>query len=237
MTITGRRSSPRPSRWPPGTSISPLMLSFIQIAAAIILPRSSPPCWNGWRSASPWAGTGYVSTIAWRNHSMPRSKSSGPIVPSTRRGKRPGRILPATSNSGIIGFVSIRLSITGPLKRPTTSTWTGSSQHEIVPIQLSGKREASHGLLPLPRRRAGRHQANHPARPQPLSLGHPPSHQTAQMTYLLPGALRDPAVRAERLDQIIDLAGRGAVQVSLHDHREQRLINPPAPLQQPREER
>src|SRR5213080_2865101 len=143
MTITGRRSSPRPSRWPPGTSISPLMLSFIQIAAAIILPRSSPPCWNGWRSASPWAGPGYVSTIAWRNHSMPRSKSSGPIVPSTRRGKRPGRILPATSNSGIIGFVSSRLSTTGPLKRPTTSTWTGSSQHEIVPIQLSGKREAS----------------------------------------------------------------------------------------------
>src|SRR5205823_6384665 len=87
------------------------------------------------------------STIAWRNHSMPRSKSSGPIVPSTRRGKRPGRILPATSNSGIIGFVSIRLSITGPLKRPTTSTWTGSSQHEIVPIQLSGKREASQAVL------------------------------------------------------------------------------------------
>ena len=44
--------------------------------------------------------------------------------------------------------------------------------------------------------------------------------------------LGDPAVGAERLDQVVDLAGGGAVQVGLHDHREQRLIQPPTPLQQ-----
>jgi hypothetical protein len=54
-----------------------------------------------------------------------------------------------------------------------------------------------------------------------------------------PGHLRlgDAAVRAEGFDQVVDLPRRRAVQVGLHDHREQRLIDPPAPLQQAREER
>jgi hypothetical protein len=50
-------------------------------------------------------------------------------------------------------------------------------------------------------------------------------------------ALGDPAVGAQGLDQVVDLAGGGAVQIRLHDHREQRLVHPAAPLQQRREER
>ena len=48
MITTGRRSSRRRSRWLPGTLIFPLMPYFIPIAAATILPPSSPPSWNGW---------------------------------------------------------------------------------------------------------------------------------------------------------------------------------------------
>jgi hypothetical protein len=49
--------------------------------------------------------------------------------------------------------------------------------------------------------------------------------------------LGNAGVGAERLDQVVDLPGGHAVQVGLHHHREQRLIHPPAPLQQGREER
>ena len=48
--------------------------------------------------------------------------------------------------------------------------------------------------------------------------------------------LGDPGVRAQGLDQVIDLAGGHPVQVGLHHHGEQGLIDPPA-LQQGREER
>ena len=50
-------------------------------------------------------------------------------------------------------------------------------------------------------------------------------------------ALGDPAGDAERLDEVVDLAGRHAVHVGLHHHREQRPVDAPAPLQQRREER
>jgi hypothetical protein len=49
--------------------------------------------------------------------------------------------------------------------------------------------------------------------------------------------LGDPGVRAECLDQVVDLPRRHPVQVGLHHHREQRLIHPPAAFQQRREER
>ena len=49
--------------------------------------------------------------------------------------------------------------------------------------------------------------------------------------------LRDPAVAAERLDEIVDLPGGGAGDVGGHDHRPQRLVDPPARLEQLREER
>jgi hypothetical protein len=42
--------------------------------------------------------------------------------------------------------------------------------------------------------------------------------------------LGDAGVRAEGLDQVVDLARRHAVQIGLHHHREQRLVHPPAPL-------
>jgi len=47
----------------------------------------------------------------------------------------------------------------------------------------------------------------------------------------------DPGVGAQRLDQVIDLAGGDPVQVGLHHHREQRLVHPTTPLQQRGEER
>ena len=49
--------------------------------------------------------------------------------------------------------------------------------------------------------------------------------------------LGDPGVRAESLHQVIDLPGAHAMQVCLHDHREQRLVDPAPALQQAREER
>jgi len=45
-------------------------------------------------------------------------------------------------------------------------------------------------------------------------------------------ALADAAVGTQRPDQVVDLAGGDPVQVGLHHHREQRLIDPAAPLQQ-----
>jgi hypothetical protein len=49
--------------------------------------------------------------------------------------------------------------------------------------------------------------------------------------------LGDPGVRAQGLDQVVDLARAHAMQIRLHDRREQCLIDPPTPLQQAREER
>ena len=49
-------------------------------------------------------------------------------------------------------------------------------------------------------------------------------------------ALGDPRRRAERLDEVVDLAGRHAVHVGLHHHREQGPIDPAAPLEDRREE-
>ena len=48
--------------------------------------------------------------------------------------------------------------------------------------------------------------------------------------------LGDAAVSTQSLDQVVDLPRRDAVQIGLHHHREQRLIHPPAALQQTREE-
>jgi hypothetical protein len=50
-------------------------------------------------------------------------------------------------------------------------------------------------------------------------------------------ALGDPRSDPKRLDQVVDLAGRHAVHVRLHHHREQGPIDPAAPLEQAREER
>jgi hypothetical protein len=50
-------------------------------------------------------------------------------------------------------------------------------------------------------------------------------------------AFADAAVGTKRPHQVVDLAGGDAMQVGLHHHREQRLIDPPAPLQQAGEER
>jgi len=50
-------------------------------------------------------------------------------------------------------------------------------------------------------------------------------------------ALGDARIRTKGLDQIIDLASGGAVQVSLHHHCKQALIDPATPLQQRRKER
>jgi hypothetical protein len=49
-----------------------------------------------------------------------------------------------------------------------------------------------------------------------------------------PGDLRlgDPSVHAQGLDQVVDLAGGGAVHIGLHDHCQQRSIDPAARLQQ-----
>jgi hypothetical protein len=47
----------------------------------------------------------------------------------------------------------------------------------------------------------------------------------------------DAAVGTERADQVVDLAGDDPVQIRLHDHREQRLVDPAAPFQQRGEER
>jgi putative transposase len=44
---------------------------FIQTAEAIILRPSSPRCWKGSGSASPWGGQGYATTMRWPNHLMP----------------------------------------------------------------------------------------------------------------------------------------------------------------------
>jgi hypothetical protein len=50
-------------------------------------------------------------------------------------------------------------------------------------------------------------------------------------------ALADAAVGTKGADQVVDLAGADSVEVGLHHHREQGLINPAAPLQQAGKER
>jgi hypothetical protein len=45
-------------------------------------------------------------------------------------------------------------------------------------------------------------------------------------------ALGDPGIGAQRGDQVIDLAGGNPVHIGLHHHREQRLIDAAATLQQ-----
>jgi hypothetical protein len=49
--------------------------------------------------------------------------------------------------------------------------------------------------------------------------------------------LGDPTVDAQGLDQVVDLAGGGAVHIGLHHHRQQRPVDATAWLQQRREER
>jgi hypothetical protein len=49
--------------------------------------------------------------------------------------------------------------------------------------------------------------------------------------------LGNAGVHAQGLDQVIDLAGGGAVHIGLHDHRQQGPVDAPARLQQHREER
>ena len=49
--------------------------------------------------------------------------------------------------------------------------------------------------------------------------------------------LGDPRVDTQRGDQVIDRAGRHAGDVGLHHHRVQRLVDPPARLEDRREER
>jgi hypothetical protein len=49
--------------------------------------------------------------------------------------------------------------------------------------------------------------------------------------------LGDPGVHAQGLDQVVDLAGGGAVHVGLHHHRQQGPVGAAAGLQQRREER
>jgi hypothetical protein len=49
-------------------------------------------------------------------------------------------------------------------------------------------------------------------------------------------AVAYPGVGAEGLDQIVDPAGAGAMQVRLHDHREQRLIDPSTSFEEARKE-
>lgn len=50
-------------------------------------------------------------------------------------------------------------------------------------------------------------------------------------------ALGDPGVATQRFDEVVDLPRGGAGDVRGHDHRPQRLVDPPAGLQQLREER
>jgi hypothetical protein len=49
--------------------------------------------------------------------------------------------------------------------------------------------------------------------------------------------LGDAAVRPQSPDEVVNLAGAHPVQIGLHHHREQGLVNPPAALQQRGEER
>jgi hypothetical protein len=50
-------------------------------------------------------------------------------------------------------------------------------------------------------------------------------------------AIADAGVRAQGADEVIDLAVAHTVQMGLHHHREQRLVDPSAPLEHRREER
>ena len=62
--------------------------------------------------------------------------------------------------------------------------WVAGRRHS--PMNGFGKlrrtRRHHRALLPPPRRGPRRYPPDHPARPHPLPLGHPPHHQAAQMT-------------------------------------------------------
>jgi hypothetical protein len=69
-------------------------------------------------------------------------------------------------------------------------------------------------------------------RPVP-ELGHHRVELAADAGHL---TLKDPRLDPEGLDQVVDLAGRHTMHVGLHDHRPQRLVDPPAGFEQGREE-
>ena len=100
----------------------PSVRSSIPIAEVITPRPSSRACWRAWGSASQSGVQEYATTMRWRNRSTRRLRSSGCTGPSTRRGRKHGRILRGTSRSATIGSVSTRHSATGLRKRPTTST-------------------------------------------------------------------------------------------------------------------
>jgi hypothetical protein len=64
-------------------------------------------------------------------------------------------------------------------------------------------------------------------------LGHHHVELAADAAHLTFG---DPRLDPQGLDQVVDLAGRHSVDVGLHDHRPQRLVDPPAGFEQGREE-
>ena len=78
-----------------------------------------------------------------------------------------------------------------------------------------------------------------------IRVGDPGQGPVAERAHLLvevradPRHLRltDPRIGAQRLDQVVDLSGRDTVQVGLHDHREQRLVDPAPAFEQGGEER
>jgi len=83
----------------------------------------------------------------------------------------------------------IRVHLHASLARP--GRWAlGDRADELVDERLrqappDDRTQRHHRrLLPLPRCRTGRHPPDHPARPQPLPVGHTPYHQTTEMTSI-----------------------------------------------------
>jgi hypothetical protein len=75
-----------------------------------------------------------------------------------------------------------------------------------------------------------------------LDVGEAPGPEGGHLGVQLPAdpahlGLGDPAVHPEGRHQVVDLPGRHAVDVGLHDHGEQGPVDPPPPFQQGREER
>ena len=116
-------------------------------------------------------------------------------------------------------------------------------ESEDFPAPVGGDAESNHDRL-----------GHHPVPDPGLAIGRiqehirvfqgrevPVAERTDFMVEILtdPGylGLRNPGIRAEGLDQVIDLAGGNTVQVGLHHHRVQGLVHPAAALQQGREKR